>query len=450
MAPCVNSPPTPATNKALATFDILGVIFEACLALDISITWQNDVRQKMALGAVCGCWKLALESIATLWSHIILVPRMPQYYINKVFWLARAAPKRLRIDLDLDSELDIMFLSSIAALLGAKAETVTHISLQYCSHSAWDIFVDHLLAVKPQPTFASLEEFSATPISLGECEFDIEPPPLLGLAVGFCHLNESSPRPFLVAPHITSLALTHVNGPVASDFAMDLLDCLRQTPSLETLALDINEPLVAKSTSHHPIILLRLNHLTFLCNTLYPHACGSLISPMYTPQLRALSLRLASVHNTDDFLSLNKTRLHSVTFLRLIGDISAYMEFIGGQVRLLPSLMGTRLRHLDLLDLGIQVLVGDQFVEILAHALSFQAIRLIVIRQLNLPQRPDQIGILWSLLKPASIDAPTKIIVMEHVLCQGLADEEHSACASMWSWEHGLRSTWRASHSKLS
>ncbi|KAF7315716.1 hypothetical protein MIND_00087300 [Mycena indigotica] len=168
-----------------------------------------------------GSWSgvRVLETRLGVYCHLMVAhnsgPANASVLHQQGFLACPGSSKRLRIDLDLDSELDIMFLSSIAALLGAKAETVTHISLQYCSHSAWDIFVDHLLAVKPQPTFASLEEFSATPISLGECEFDIEPPPLLGLAVGFCHLNESSPRPFLVAPHITSLALTHVNGPVA-------------------------------------------------------------------------------------------------------------------------------------------------------------------------------------------------------------------------------------------
>ncbi|KAF7315721.1 hypothetical protein MIND_00087800 [Mycena indigotica] len=333
MTPSVTSPPTPATNEALTMIDILGVIFKACLALNFSVEWHNDVRQKMALGAVCRCWKFTLESLPALWSHIILVPRMPQYYIDKVFRLAKQAPKRLRIDLDLDSELDTMFLSSIAALLVAKAETVTHISVQYISYSAWNTFVDHLSAASPQPRFLSLRSFYATsPTALHNQLGDAVPHSFPDLAANLqdLYLDGLPPSSFVVGPNLISLSLTNLylaeDDTASFTFTTTLLDSLRQTPHLETLFIDVDESFTNQPVPHKPVVLPYLHTLSFLCNMPFPHHCGFLLSLVHLPKLHSLSLHLVSVQNVNNFISVNGTHLSTIVVLRLIGDISAYIE----------------------------------------------------------------------------------------------------------------------------
>ncbi|KAF7293546.1 hypothetical protein MIND_01133000 [Mycena indigotica] len=453
MAPCVTSPPTPAMNEALAMVDILGVIFEACLAFDISITWQNDVRQKMALGAVCRCWKLALESIPALWSHIILVPRMPLYYIDKVFWLAKATPKHLSIELDLDSGRDITFLSHIAALLVAKASSVAYLSLQYWSYFVWGAFIRYISALNPRPTFSSLRKFSATPADTSIDSATTLPRPFPGLAQSLehLHLDGLPPCSFMAGFNIKTLVFRHYNlvsNRVASSaFTPTLLDCFRQLPRLESLAIDVTEPFIAQSPSYHPVVLPRLNYLAFCCDTPYPHACGTLISLLHVPQIRTLALRLASLSNTNDFLSINATRISQVTTLRLIGAISAYIEFTGGRARLLSGLTGNKLRILDFLDAsgtlefdpGRKVLVQTRFLDIIAHALALPTVHHLVVPLLLSPIYPDShASLIRSLFEPVSIHGKGKHIFENHALCH-VSDSVHSNCGRHWTWDyHGL------------
>ncbi|KAF7315725.1 hypothetical protein MIND_00088200 [Mycena indigotica] len=462
MTPSVTSPPTPATNEALTMIDILGVIFEACLALNFSVEWHNDVRQKMALGAVCRCWKFTLESLPALWSHIILVPRMPQYYIDKVFRLAKQAPKRLRIDLDLDSELDTMFLSSIAALLVAKAETVTHISVQYISYSAWNTFVDHLSAASPQPRFLSLRSFYVTsPTALHNQLGDAAPHSFPDLAANLqdLYLDGLLPSSFVVGANLISLSLTNLylaeDDTASFTFTTTLLDSLRQTPHLETLFIDVDESFTNQPVPHKPVVLPYLHTLSFLCNMPFPHHCGFLLSLVHLPKLHSLSLHLVSVQNVNNFISVNGTHLSTIVVLRLIGDISAYIEFTGGRAKLLSSLTGSRLRHLDFLDVdGLfpfdsehNVFVQTQFLEILAHTLSLPAVCLLVIPPLFSPPRPaSRASLIRSLLEPVAIQAEPKRIFEEHALCVSI-DDDHSKCGRMWSWDHcGLAWENKASH----
>ncbi|KAF7293531.1 hypothetical protein MIND_01131500 [Mycena indigotica] len=464
MTPSVASYPTPATNKTLAVVDILEVIFGACLALDISVEWRSHVRQKMVLGTICMCWKFALESLPALWSHIILVPRMPQYYIDKVFRLAKAAPKRLRIDLDLDldSELDTMFLSSIAALLVVKAETVTHISVQYISYSAWNTFVDHLSAASPQPRFLSLRSFYVTsPTALHNQLGDAVPHSFPDLAANLqdLYLDGLPPSSFVVGPNLISMALTNLclaeDDTASFTFATTLLDSLRQTPHLETLFIAVDESFTYQPAPHQPVVLPCLHTLSFLCNMPFPHHCGSLTSLIHLPRLHSLSLHLASVHNTNRFISVNGTHLSNIVVLRLIGDISVYIELADGPAKLLSSLTGSRLRHLDFLgtdrlfsfDIEQKIFVQTQFLEILAHTLSLPNVRLVVIPPLFWPPRPaSHASLIRSLLEPVAMQAEPKRILEEHALCLSM-DNDHSNCGRMWSWDDcGLACVNQTSH----
>ncbi|KAF7293552.1 hypothetical protein MIND_01133700 [Mycena indigotica] len=460
MTPSVTSYPAPA----LTMIDILGVIFEACLTLDISVEWQNDVRQKMALGAVCRCWKLALESIPALWSCIILVPRMPQYYIDKVFRLAKATPKRLRIDIY--SELAPTFLSSIAAPLVATAETVTHLCVEYYSHSVWDTFVDHLsqAAANPPSNFALLRSFYATP----HCRLwppigPSGPQPFRAHAADLRHLHLDGlpPSSFVVGSNLISLAITNLDltaDDPPSTFATNLLDSLHHTPRLETLLLDVNEPFFAQSISHHRVVLPRLSTLSFRCTLPFPHLCGMMLSLVHLPTLHTLSLGLTAVENSNNFISANETHLSTITVLRLIGDVSAYIDVASGQAKLLSSLTASsRLRDLDFLDAqGLfafeaerNALVQTQFLEILAHALTLPAVRLLIITPLLLPPYPlSHQNLIQSLLEPVSMQGGVKYIFEEHALCPA-SGGEHSNCGRLWSWDYeGLRQATRASHSK--
>ncbi|KAF7293561.1 hypothetical protein MIND_01134600 [Mycena indigotica] len=454
MTPSVTSPPSPATREALTSFDILGVIFEACLALDFSVEWQSDVWQKMALGAVCRCWRLVLESLPALWSHIILVPRMPQYYIDKVFRLAKAAPKRLSIELLRDSELDTTFLSSVAALLVAKAESVTHLSVHYYSYFAWNTFIDYISAVNSQPNLSSLQRLSAT---LNQPDTELSHPfPGLTPSLEHLHLDGLNPSSFMIGPNIVTLVLMRwdlVDNPIDSFvFAATLLDCLDQVTNLETLVIDINEPLIAHSI--HLVVLPHLNNLTFVCHTSSPHACGTLISQIRVPQAQALTLCLTSLRNMQHFLSMNETLISCVTSLRLVGHISAYIEYTGGQAKLLSSLMGTKLHSLNLFDVtGLfgynrqrRVFVQTQFLEIIAHTLAIPTVLHLVVPPLLSPPYPDlHPTLIRSLFEPASIPGRTQHVVEEHALCLD-SGSYHSKCSRRWSWDHhGLHWTKEAS-----
>ncbi|KAF7293564.1 hypothetical protein MIND_01135000 [Mycena indigotica] len=455
------APSTTATREALTSFDILGVIFKACLALDISLEWQNDVRQKITLGAVCKLWKFTLESTPALWSHIILMPQMPQYYIHKVFWLARHARKHLSINLDLSSQLISPFSSSIADLLVAAAKTVTSISVQYSSYSDWDTFVNYISATNPHPNFTSLRRFSATRSVSSWSAFDADLPRLFpGAAVDLQHLHlDGLPlSSFVVGPNLISLALTNLvqDHPASSDFAATFLDSLRQTPHLETLIIDVNESFTTRFDTHRPLTLPCLHTLSFLCNMQSPHPCGFLISLIKLPKLHTLSLGLASNHNSHNFISANETHLSTITLLRLIGHISLYIDLTSGPAKLLSSLTGSKLRHLDFLNTGglftfdaeRQLWVQTQFLEILAHALTLPAVRLLVIRPLrSTPHSPSATDLIRSLLEPVSTRGEVKHIFEEHALCP-VSGGGHSNCGRLWSWDfEGLQQASRASHS---
>ncbi|KAF7315727.1 hypothetical protein MIND_00088500 [Mycena indigotica] len=343
--------------------------------------------------------------------------------------------KRLRIDIY--SELAPTFLPSIAALLVATAETVTHLCVQYSSYSTWDGFINHISAIHSQPRFTSLQQFSATtPIPLwSELDADL-PHRFPGYAPNLQHLllHGLPLSSFAVGPNINSLALTNLNSvyddATSTVFALCLLDTLRHTPRLSMLmvgappesTLHLNA-----SNSLAPVVLPHLHTFSFLCMLSSTHRCGFLASLIVAPQLQTLSVGLANVPNTKDFISLNSSKISVIAGLHLLGNTSAYLEFTsGGAQKLLSSLTGSNLRSIDFLDLvGSFDFDADHIVdvqrgllEILTHALSLPAIRLLVIPPLFLPPHPgSRRSLMSSLFDDLPRDSKAKHILEAHAVC---------------------------------
>ncbi|KAF7293483.1 hypothetical protein MIND_01126200 [Mycena indigotica] len=449
-------PPSTSENNVqgvLGSPVLLALIFKAYLASCSLVDWQKNHRSRTTLKMVCTFWKAVLEHTPDLWSNITLVIGMPQCYIDQFFRLSKAASKCVDIRLHANSESEIVnFTSYIAPKLIEIANTITCLSVQYDTHKNWNFFTGQLSLWDPQPNFASLRELHATCSNYLYHHFPdaITHFPGLATEIRNLRLHGLALTPSIVGFNLVSLALFSLdsvctNAASSHAFVVNLIHCLRQTPSLRALSIgDLNECFIQESVVHNfTVVLPRLQNLYYLCNMPLEHPCGFVLSHISAPQLRILSICLTNPHNTHAFVSANLSKLSIITELRLTGDVQDYIEPSGGRMGLLPLLNGGPLQHLSVLDIGglfdlhaeQRASVPTGLLRAFVHGLSLPAIRLLVVPRLFLSHTPPH-HLMESVFKKLLQRAETKSVYEEHAFClPSDVEEDHSACGCLWLWD---------------
>ncbi|KAF7293472.1 hypothetical protein MIND_01124900 [Mycena indigotica] len=469
-ASSTSSPLDSNVRSVVRSPELLALVFRAYLALhsfilawtatsrDPTANWRTDVQKRLTLKLVCRFWRATLVLTPELWSNIVLVPEMPQWYIDQVFRYAKATSKQLKIRLDAHSRHDVeIFSSLIAPLLVVVADTITHLSVQYGSHTDWNSFTRELSNTHTELNFSSLQRFRATSLSPFEIPFPDDNPHLFpGLTANIEHLHLDG-LPITSSITWFTISMTRNHTVV---FVENLLDCLRWTPRLNTLILgDLNESSIQECALHnHTVVLPNLQKLSYVCDLPLPHHCGFLVSLIATPQLHLLSIRLANSQNTYNFVSMNQSKLSIITELRLNGDMDNYVESVDDRTQLLPLLMGSRLRYLNVLEMGglfdfnaeQRALDQTRFLEFLIQALSLPTICFLAIPSLFSPPHPaSQESLMESVFQQVFTRGQAKYVFEEHTLCVPFAvDEKHLACARLWSWDGKLGCETRSSYTK--
>ncbi|KAF7293633.1 hypothetical protein MIND_01142700 [Mycena indigotica] len=249
-------------QSVLECTELVALILQAHLRSQTTTDWRLDVRKRLTLKLVCRFWRATLVSTPELWSNIVLVPEMPQWYIDQVFQYAKATSKQLKIRLEAHSRhADVdHFSSCIVPPLIAVADTITHLSMQYGSHKDWNAFASRLHALDAQPelNLASLRHLHIT--YLGNQSSDIRVPlpfPRLITDIRHLHLDGLPLTSSVVGPNLISLALLNLDliyddAESCHDLTMNLLDCLRQTPRLVVLLIgDLCERFIDESALHN-------------------------------------------------------------------------------------------------------------------------------------------------------------------------------------------------------
>ncbi|KAF7293631.1 hypothetical protein MIND_01142500 [Mycena indigotica] len=464
-ASSTSSPSDSNVRSVVRSPELLALVFKAYLALHSFINWRTDVQKRLTLKLVCRLWRATLVSTPELWSNIVLVPEMPQRHIDQVFRYAKATSKQLKIRLDAHSRHDVeIFSSLIAPLLVVVADTITHLSVQYGSHTDWNSFTRELSNTHTELNFSSLQRFRVTSLSPFEIPFpDDNPHSFPGLTANIQHLHldglpitSSIVGSNLISLTLLNLDLVHDIDDAEShhSFVENLLDCLRWTPRLNTLILgDLNESSIQECALHnHTVVLPNLQKLSYVCDLPLPHHCGFLVSLIATPQLHFLSIRLANSQNTYNFVSMNQSKLSIITELRLTGDMDNYVESVDHRTQLLPLLMGSRLRYLNVLEMGglfdfnaeQRALDQTRFLEFLIQALSLPTICYLAIPSLFSPPPPSSPeSLMESVFQQVFTRGQAKYVYEEHTLCVPFdVDEKHLACARLWSWNEPMP-TWQ-------
>ncbi|KAF7293473.1 hypothetical protein MIND_01125000 [Mycena indigotica] len=445
-------------SKAESVFgctELVAIIFEAYLESQSPGDWQIDAQKRSTLKVVCKFWRAVLESTPDLWSNIVLIPEMPPSYMDQFFRFSKAVSKRLEIRLYVSGPGIVNFSSHVGPLLVSAAETITHLSMRYSSLADWNVFASQLSILNVQSTFSSLRQLHATVTSLHNSGNSIDiPHPFPGLAteIQYLHLEGLPLTPSIAGSNLISLTLlnldlVHSNAASSRTLVVNLLDCLRSTPKLNTLMIgELNECCVHESVQ--VVVLPNLHRLTYLCKQPLPH-CGFLISLITVPQLETLSVRLPNIHGTRSFISGNQSKISIVTELNLLGDVNNYVEFSSGQARLLLLMTPNKLERLYILDTVARFHINIErrafyqpfIVEILVHALTLPTIQLLVIPTSFFPPHPvSRMSSLVSVFGQVLMRARTKRIYEEHALCNPSdVEEDHLICTRLWFWEDRLR-----------